>query len=161
MTADVRIGISGTRSELCASVNALMLCADYDGQGEVSPGGLRWSARYLPEKRMPKLNRATLGAALSLAKNIGHAAHWQEITLHMRIGTQEAWSTAMAAGMARATLCGMLAGLGRAGQSDVRVEPDFASPGLTAAGRCIFSLRVGDIMFAAAKAAVKRRGKRE
>lgn len=107
------------------------------------------------------MNRTKLRAALPLAKNLLDAADWQDITLHMRIGTEEAWSTAMAAGMARAALCGMLAGLGKAGQSDIRVEPDFASRSVIAVGRCIFSLRVGDIMFAAAKAAVKRRGKRE
>lgn len=99
--------------------------------------------------------------AFLLAKSVFDAAHWQEIRLHIRIGTEEAWSTAVAAGMARATLCGMLAGLGRARQSDICIEPDFASQGLTAACRCIFFLRVGDIMFAAAKAAVKRRGKKE
>ncbi len=139
----------------------LMLCADYDGQGEFSSGAAKWSARYLPEKHLPKLDKIKLQTAFLLAKSVFDAAHWQEIRLHMRIGTEEAWSTAVAAGMARATLCGMLAGFGRARQSDIRIEPDFASQGLTAACRCIFFLRVGDIMFAAAKAAVKRRGKKE
>ena len=161
VTVDVRVGMWGTRGELCASVSALMLCADYDGQGEFSSGMPTWTARYLPEKPLPRPNKTKLRAALPLAKSILGAADWQDITLHMRIGTEEAWSTAMAAGMARATLCGALAGLGKAGQSDIRVEPDFASQGVIAVGRCIFSLRVGDIMFAAAKAAVKRRGKRE
>ena len=161
VTADVCVGIRETRSELSASFSMLMLCADYDGQGEFSSGAAKWSARYPPEKHLPKLDKIKLQTAFLLAKSVFDAAHWQEIRLHMRIGTEEAWSTAMAAGMARATLCGMLAGLGRARQSDIRIEPDFASQGLTAACRCIFFLRVGDIMFAAAKAAVKRRGKKE
>lgn len=106
--------VSGKRgANLCASFSMLMLCADYDGQGEFSSGAAKWSARYLPEKHLPKLDKIKLQTAFLLAKSVFDAAHWQEIRLHIRIGTEEAWSTAVAAGMARATLCGMLAGLGR------------------------------------------------
>ena len=77
VTADVCVGIRGTRSELCASFSMLMLCADYDGQGELSSGAAKWSARYLPEKHLPKLDKIKLQTAFLLAKSVFDAAHWQ------------------------------------------------------------------------------------
>ena len=53
----------------------------------------------------------------------------------------------------------LLAGLGRTGCSDIRVTADFAARGVWAAARCIVSMRVGDIMLAAATAAGRKKRK--
>ena len=59
----------------------------------------------------------------------------------------------------RAAADGLLAGLGRTECSDIRVTADFAARGVWAAARCIVSMRVGDIMLAAAKAAGRKKRK--
>lgn len=87
------------------------------------------------------------------------AADWELIALHMRAGLEDAGATAMFAGGIRAAADGLLAGLGRTGCSDIRVTADFAARGVWAAARCIVSMRVGDIMLAAAKAAGRKKRK--
>ena len=88
------------------------------------------------------------------------AADWELIALHMRAGLEDAGATAMLAGGIRAAADGLLAGLGRTECSDIRVTADFAARGVWAAARCIVSMRVGDIMLAAAKAAGRKEAKR-
>ena len=78
----------------------------------------------------------------------------------MRAGLEDAGATAMLAGGIRAAADGLLAGLGRTECSDIRVTADFAARGVWAAARCIVSMRVGDIMLAAAKAAGRKKRKR-
>ena len=87
------------------------------------------------------------------------AADWELIALHMRAGLEDAGATAMLAGGIRAAADGLLAGLGRTECSDIRVTADFAARGVWAAARCIVSMRVGDIMLAAAKAAGRKKRK--
>ena len=121
-------------------------------QGVASQSGPQGNAHV---KKSGKKIRQSWPAARAVLK----AADWELIALHMRAGLEDAGATAMFAGGIRAAADGLLAGLGRTGCSDIRVTADFAARGVRAAARCIVSMRVGDIMLAAAKAAGRKKRK--
>ena len=77
---------------------------------------------------------------------------------HVR-GLEDADATAMLAGGVRALADGLLAGAGRTSCGDIHIMADFAAQDAAATARCIVSMRVGDIMLAAAKAARKKKRK--
>jgi len=148
VTADIRAGLADGRIQFAASVGVLMLEARIDGSVEGAKVRLNIPIRGFPEKPDGPAARAVL-----------KAADWELIALHMRAGLEDAGATAMLAGGIRAAADGLLAGLGRTGCSDIRVTADFAARGVWAAARCIVSMRVGDIMLAAAKAAGRKKRK--
>lgn len=155
VTADIRAGLADGRIQFAASVGVLMLEARIDGSVEGAKVRLNIPIRGFPEKPDGKKIRQSWPAARAVLK----AADWELIALHMRAGLEEAGATAMFAGGIRAAADGLLAGLGRTGCSDIRVTADFAARGVWAAARCIVSMRVGDIMLAAAKAAGRKKRK--
>ena len=147
VTADICAGLADGRIQFAASVGVLML--------EGAKVRLNIPIRGFPEKPDGKKIRQSWPAARAVLK----AADWELIALHMRAGLEDAGATAMFAGGIRAAADGLLAGLGRTGCSDIRVTADFAARGVWAAARCIVSMRVGDIMLAAAKAAGRKKRK--
>ena len=153
VTADIRAGLADGRIQFAASVGVLMLEARIDGSVEGAKVRLNIPIRGFPEKPDGKKIRQSWPAARAVLK----AADWELIALHMRAGLEGA--TAMFAGGTRAAADGLLAGLGRTERSDSRVTADFAARGVRAAARCIVSMRVGDIMLAAAKAAGRKKRK--
>ena len=155
VTADIRAGLADGRIQFAASVGVLMLEARIDGSVEGAKVRLNIPIRGFPEKPDGKKIRQSWPAARAVLK----AADWELIALHMRAGLEDAGATAMFAGGIRAAADGLLAGLGRTGCSDIRVTADFAARGVWAAARCIVSMRVGDIMLAAAKAAGRKKRK--
>ena len=148
VTADIRAGLADGRIRFAASVGVLMLEARIDGSVEGAKVRLNIPIRGFPEKPDGKKIRQSWPAARAVLK-----------ALHMRAGLEDAGATAMFAGGIRAAADGLLAGLGRTGCSDIRVTADFAARGVRAAARCIVSMRVGDIMLAAAKAAGRKKRK--
>ena len=148
VTADIRAGLADGRIQFSASVGVLMLEARIDGSVEGAKVRLNIPIRGFPEKPDGKKIRQSWPAARAVLK----AADWELIALHMRAGLEDA-------GAIRAAVDGLLAGLGRTGCSDIRVTADFAARGVWAAARCIVSMRVGDIMLAAAKAAGRKKRK--
>ena len=96
-----------------------------------------------------------------MARAVLQSADWELIALHMCAGLEDAGATAMLAGGVRALADGLLAGAGRTSCGDIHIMADFAAQDAAATARCIVSMRVGDIMLAAAKAARKRSEKRD
>ena len=76
--------------------------------------------------------------------------------IHAVLGLGDAAHTALTAGAAQAVLLCVCAVIGQAGKADVRIMPDFSRKRLAASGRCIFSLALGDVIFAVVKEAVKK-----
>ena len=95
----------------------------------------------------------------TMARAVLQSADWELIALHMCAGLEDAGATAMLAGGVRALADGLLAGAGRTSCGDIHIMADFAAQDAAATARCIVSMRVGDIMLAAAKAARKKKRK--
>lgn len=131
VTADIRAGLADGRIQFSASLGVLMLEAHVGGSVEGAKVRLNIPIRGFPEKPDGRKIRQGWPTARAVLK----AADWELIALHMR------------------------AGLGRTECSDIRVTADFAARGVWAAARCIVSMRVGDIMLAAAKAAGRKKRK--
>jgi len=87
------------------------------------------------------------------------AVRAQRISAAVRVGTGDAWSTALAVGAARSALCGAISALPGAAHRRVDVTPDFAACGFCMHLCCIFSLTAGDIILEAAGAAIKKKRK--
>ena len=152
VTAEVCAGLGEGRVEFSASVGALMLAVHVSGCIEKAKIRLKIPIRGLKKKPDAQSFKNGWPTARAVLK----AADWELIALHVRTGLTDAGATAMAAGGIRAAADGLLAGLGRSGCSDIRIMADFAAQDVTASARCIVSMRVGDIMLAAAKAAGKK-----
>ena len=90
------------------------------------------------------------------AKEVMHRAQAERIQIHLRIGMEEASSTAMASGAARAFLSSLVNSVQGPAPCEVEVEPDFQEPGFVLTARCIFFVRAGDLILAALKTAVKK-----
>ena len=84
------------------------------------------------------------------------ALRLEQVTLHARLGFEDAAETAVAAGCLRALLQALRAGIGSDAPCELRITPDFGGVGLVAHARCIFSCQAGDIMFAVIKTAVRK-----
>ena len=81
---------------------------------------------------------------------------WGQIDIRMQLGMQDAAVSAVACGVVQAILTAHLAVLGLAAHSDIRIVPDFTTLCCVVDARCIFSFSLGDIMIAAARAAVRK-----
>lgn len=157
VTADVCAGAAKGQIVFSADVGALMFHAQVNGHIH----GRKLSMRFpLPAlKRKPDAKGLRKG--WTMARAVLQSADWELIALHMCAGLEDAGATAMLAGGVRA-LAGRPAG--RRGTNGLRRYPYYG--GFCGAGRgrprrgCIVSMRVGDIMLAAAKAARKKKLKR-
>ena len=87
------------------------------------------------------------------------AAKIQRIFITSRVGTGDAMQTAMAVGAVRAGVFAALGTLGVTAHARVSVLPDYRKPGFELHACCIFSMTLGDIIYSAAREAVKKRGK--
>ena len=140
VTADVCAGAAKGQIVFSADVGALMFHAQVNGHIH----GRKLSMRF----PLPALKKKP--GAKGLRKG------W---TMHMCAGLEDAGATAMLAGGVRALADGLLAGAGRTSCGDIHIMADFAAQDAAATARCIVSMRVGDIMLAAAKAARKKKRK--
>lgn len=159
VTVRAALGVNDVQSTVRLSVGALLAQADFEGvlerRGTLA---LRLKPRYGGGKGagLPGLRRGTIRAARPFVRAVLDAASWQTLEIRLRLGLEEAWSTAVAAGAVRALARALLAGLRRAPPCDLRVDADFRAPCMVMTARCIFSVRAGDIMLAAVKTAVKK-----
>lgn len=83
------------------------------------------------------------------------------ISVSARVGLEEAWNTALAAGSLRAALFSLMSILRISEHASVFVVPDYSSACFCVHLRCIFSVRVGDLMFSAIKAALQQAAGKE
>jgi len=81
------------------------------------------------------------------------------IGVEICIGTGDAAQTALAAGALRAGLTGVLSAVRIDGRTEVCVVPVFDKPCFSLAAQGILSAKLGDIMYAALRAALKKSGK--
>ena len=155
VTVEICAGAAKGQLAFSVDIGALAFHLRVDGYGKRR----RISARLPLPKMKKKPDAKGFRRNWPMARAILKAADWELIALHVRTGLEDAGATAMLAGGLRAAADGLLAGLGRAACSDICVMADFAAQDVTAAARCIVSMRVGDIMLAAAKAAGKKKRK--
>ena len=143
--ADASLDISEAHSGVRLSLRAWGLCLCIDRPARIRMDGKNAAARTRRLKALWPLLRAAL-----------RAVTWGQTDIRMRVGFQEASLTAMLAGAARSGGSVLQAIAGQRFPCEVRVEPDFRATCFVLAGRCIFSLVPGDVMFAVIKAAVKK-----
>ena len=84
------------------------------------------------------------------------SVNWGQTDVYVRLGMQDAALAAVAAGTINALGAALWAIAGQCFPCSVKAVPVFDACGFALRGRCIFSLVPGDIMFAVAKAAVKK-----
>ena len=154
---DAGVGFSGVHGTAALSVRAYGVNLRLDGVIERAGTQLRLRPRY----GQRAFDEQTLRAGVSSYKKMGWllraamgGVRWGQLDVYLREGTDEAWSTALLAGAARSLAASLLAMTGI--PCDVRVEAAFDEPCFLLAARCIFSAAPGDIMFAVARAAVKK-----
>ena len=138
VTADVCAGAAKGQIVFSADVGALMFHAQVNGHIH----GRKLSMRFPLPALKKKPGAKGLRKGWTMARAVLQSADWELIALHMCAGLEDAGATAMLAGGVRALADGLLAGAGRTGCGDI-----------------IVSMRVGDIMLAAAKAARKKKRK--
>ena len=85
------------------------------------------------------------------------AGRFESVSVEAVLGLYDAAATAVASGALRAVLLALSARLGI--PSMVSVEADFSRPCLLVSAQGIYSFRAGDIILAAASAALKRKKK--
>ena len=170
VTADVCAGAAKGQIVFSADVGALMFHAQVNGHIH----GRKLSMRFPLPALKKKPGAKGLRKGWTMARAVLQSADWELIALHMCAGLEDAGATAMLAGGVRALADGLLAGAGRTSCGDIHIMADFAAQvGQRGAGgvghfaaqdaaataRCLVSMRVGDIMLAAAKAARKKKRK--
>ena len=155
VTADVCAGAAKGQIVFSADVGALMFHAQVNGHIH----GRKLSMRFPLPALKKKPGAKGLRKGWTMARAVLQSADWELIALHMCAGLEDAGATAMLAGGVRALADGLLAGAGRTSCGDIHIMADFAAQDAAATARCIVSMRVGDIMLAAAKAARKKKRK--
>lgn len=143
--ADVRLEISEARKGMQILLHAwgVSFCID-------RPLELRLQGRDMGRKgRRFKALWPMICAAL-------RAIRWGQTDVDVRLGLSEASYTALIAGAGRSALTSLQAMLGQRFPCRMRVEPDFDMRCFALTARCIFSAAPGNIMFAVARAAVKK-----
>ena len=116
---------------------------------------LRYGRRTLNERTL-RANAASLrrhGWAIRAALG---CVRWGQLDVYLRVGTDEAWRTALLAGAARSLAASLTAVSDGRMPVDVRVDAAFDEPCFLLTARCIFSAMPGDVLFAVARAAVKK-----
>ena len=122
---------------------------------EVELPGLRLCRNAPIPKRKPHPKK---GRGAYLIRVI-RACSVERFRVQVRLGTGDAAQTALASGALRAGLLGMLAARGIRNEAGVCVVPVFGEPCFSLAVEGIFSAALGDVMYAALRAALKKSGK--
>lgn len=158
---DAGAGLHGLRGTAALSVRAYGVSLRFDGV--IERAGTQLRLRMRPRYGQRTLDERTLRANAAAFKRHGWAmraalssVHWGQLDVYLRVGADEAWRTALLAGAARSLAASLAAVSGGRMPVDVRVDAAFDEPCFLLASRCIFSATPGDVMFAVARAAVKR-----
>lgn len=155
VTADVCAGAAKGQIVFSADVSALMFHAQVNGHIH----GRKLSMRFPLPALKKKPGAKGLRKGWTMARAVLQSADWELIARTCARG----WRTRAQQRCSRAAFArwrdGLLAGAGRTGCGDIHIMADFAAQDAAATARCIVSMRVGDIMLAAAKAARKKKRK--
>ena len=158
---DAGAGLHGLGGTAALSVRAYGVCLRLDGVIERAGPQLR--LRMRPRYGRRTLNERTLRANAASLRRHGWAiraalgcVRWGQLDVYLRVGTDEAWRTALLAGAARSLAASLTAVSGGRMPVDVRVDAAFDEPCFLLTARCIFSAMPGDVLFAVARAAVKK-----
>ena len=143
--ADVRVQVTHARKGASITLRAwgIRMCLDMPV--------------HLPKKTgSAKVQTEKAKTIWPFAKAVIRTIRWGQTDVRLRIGTQDASLTALIAGAVRSLGASLEAVVGQRFPCEVQAEPVFSAPCFALSARCIFSLVPGDIMFAVAKAAVKK-----
>ena len=158
---DAGVGLHGLRGTTALSVRAYGVSLRLDGVIERT--GIQLRLRLQPRYGRRMLDERTLRANVDSFKRYGWAiraalcgVHWGQFDVYLRVGMDEAWITALITGASRSLAASLTAVSDGKMPVRVHVEAAFDEPCFLLASRCIFSVAPGDIMFAVAKAAVKK-----
>jgi len=158
LLGSVRATISALEGEAVVSMRLAGLTLEHDSSLAVGENG--WPFSTAPIWGAPQKKENTGKRTQLLRRHIEHVirqtAQIKSIDVSMRIGLDEAWSTALAAGGARAAVFSALSILPAARNAAVCVIPDFFAPCFSVRLRCIFSVTIGDIVLRAAKLSIIR-----
>lgn len=135
----------------------LMREVEQKREGWLGWRGFQALLRFLKERRSLAMPPAYIRR---LVQTIRDTVRVHELEMMLRIGLDEAWSTAIAAGSTHATLNSALGAAQLSAVSRVQIIPDFAATCFCAHLRCIFSVTLGDIMLSVIKTALKSAGRR-
>ena len=143
--ADIRITLNDARKGACIALRIwkLRLYLDMPIRMNISQSKAKGQVQSV------KGFWSLITAALS-------AVCWGQTDVYVRLGMQDAALAAMAAGTVNAFGAAVQAVTGQYFPCSVKAVPVFGAQGFALKGRCIFSLVPGDIIFAVAKAAVKK-----
>lgn len=158
VTVRASAGLCGAGGAAQVSIGALGVCAQLDAVLALEDGRLRLTPRYGTQRQRRRGKRPGAVWRDALRKAL-HASGGARAQVCVRLGLPEAHETALAAGAARALLASLLAAASDEASWELVVRPDYAEPGLLLTARCIFSFTLGDIMFAALRAAANQRWK--
>ncbi|MBR5287975.1 MAG: hypothetical protein IKU34_05210 [Clostridia bacterium] len=155
----VQASLSGRQGEALIRISAGGICFvrrtglwANDQKGDI---GASQILMLLKNRNIGKHTMRPLGH-LELEKVLFWCAKIDSIRVDARIGLEEAWSTALAAGGFRASVLSMLGMLRKKSCVAVNVVPEFSSACFCIQVGCIFSVTAGDIMLSIIRTAGRR-----
>lgn len=159
VTVRLSAGIGAQQSAVSASVGALGLWVRYEGVIVLEGAKPHVQPRYGSKKRKGKKLKQRLDRCKRLwpwLRALVPCLDFARCDLLLRIGLGQADETAVAAGALRAAISALAASLPAAPPLRLHVQADFERPAFLGVGHCIFSFALGDIMFAAARFALRK-----
>ena len=145
---------------LSAGALGLYLHRDYDISLEEQLHVFLMKTRGRTAKRKKRIGSVFLFRLVrSCLLDNRYAGQREKLAVNVRFGLGSAAETAVGAGAVHALLCALFAGIGAAHACELRVIPSFDKVSFQADVTGIFSLRIGDIMLAALKAALRKRAR--
>lgn len=106
-----------------------------------------------PQKKSRPQKKPPLKLALCIGRKLLARTKFETLSAHGTLGLSDAATTALAVGFIQAALCAVCAALGA--RADMRLRPDFQTPGVHGEFFGIVSLRIGNIIFAVCAGALK------
>ncbi len=151
----------GTEGTLLLSAETVGVMIQFDGVILQKEKGILPTVRpRYGRLSMEKKTKAERGKSLRMIRRylwFARTGKMEQLSLDARVGLGDAAQTAVAAGCLRALASAAFLKLGsEADEELLRITPDFDHAGFCAQLRCIFSCQAGDIMLAAAKAALQK-----
>ena len=159
----IMVGINGSEGGVRADISYLGVCMCY--HQELSwKDALAYVKSLLFERRQNWKKRGEdpgrrikTGRSQQMLFRLHAAGRFEQLDLKARVGLADAAQTAVAVGACRAVFSSILSAL-TGGKRCVCVAADFERPCFCLDMRCIFSVSPGDMMLAAARAAlIKKR----
>ena len=121
---------------------------------------VRIAARHGRKRKLNKAHPASAGFARFLRNyviNILRSGCFDSLKIHLQLGLGDACETAVAAGAAHALACALLAYTNNRNNYDPHIAPQFSGVCLRLHLQGLFFCQAGDILFAALKAAFRKK----